>query len=99
MRPPRPAGNRLNTSANAKVCARRIVAAEIAAWEVAMHMPPVRVRVEAASREEAQTAALSLPPEDFAEALIRRLQHTRPKAGDIIGTHQFSRARPERVRA
>lgn len=84
---------------NARACARRIVVAETIVWDVAMHMPPVRVKVEADSREEAQTAALSLSPEDFAEGLIRRLQYTRPKAGDIIGTHQLSRARPERVRA
>lgn len=45
------------------------------------------------------SAKLSLPPEDFAEGLIRRLQYTRPEPGDIIGTHQFSRARPERSRA
>ncbi len=81
----------------AKACARRIVA-EIGTWEVAIHMPPVRVRVEAALREEAQAIALSLPPEDFAEGLIRRLQHTRPKLGDIIGTHQFSRV-PEGIHA
>ena len=99
MRPLRLAGNRPNTSANAKACARRIVAAGTAVWEVAMHMPTVRVKVEAMSRDDAQATALSLPPEAFAEGLIRRLQHTRPKAGDIIGTHQFSRARPERVRA
>ncbi len=92
MRPSQPARN-------AKACARRIVAAEIANWEVAMHMPPVRVRVEAASREEAQAAALSLSPEEFAEGLIRRLQYTRPKAGDIIGTHQLSRERPAESRA
>ncbi len=81
---------------NAEACARRIVAIETVVWEVAMYMPPVRVKVSAASREEAQAAALSLTPEDFAEALIRRLQHTRPKAGDIIGTHQVSRVTPER---
>jgi len=84
---------------NAEACARRIVAGEAPIWEVAMHMPPVRVRVEATSREEAQTAALSLTPEDFAEGLVRRLQYTKPKAGDIIGTHQLSLARPERNRA
>lgn len=79
---------------NAKSCARRIVAAEVAVWEVAMHMPPVRVRVEAASREQAQTVAMSLAPDDFAEALVRRLQYTRPRAGDIIGTHRISLERP-----
>jgi len=77
---------------NAKACARRIVAGESLVWEVAMHMPPVRVKVDGASREDAQMAALSLTPEDFAEGLIKRLQRTRPKVGDIIGTHQLSRS-------
>ena len=78
--------------ANAKACAFRIVAAETV-WEVALYMPPVRVRVNAASREEARTTALSLTPDDFAEALVMRLQYTRPKAGDIIGTHPVTRER------
>ena len=77
---------------NAKACAIRIVAAETV-WEVALHMPPVRVRVNAVSREEARTTALSLTPDDFAEALIMRLQYTKPKAGDIIGTHPVIRER------
>jgi hypothetical protein len=77
---------------NAKTCAARIVASS-PVWEVAMHMPTVRVRVEATSRDEAHAAALSLTPEDFAEALIRRLQYTKPKAGDIIGTHPVGRDR------
>jgi len=54
-------------------------------------MPTVRVRVEADSKEAAREAALSLVPQDYAEALVRRLQYTRPKPGDVVGVHPIGR--------
>ncbi len=70
MRPLRLAGNgRPNTPANAKPRRRSRPRLCGGHMQVAMHVPPVRVEVEAASRE---AVALSLSPEGFAEGFIRR---------------------------
>jgi len=72
--------------------AARIVAETTPVWDVAIILPTVRVRVEAPTREQAKESALALVPEDYAEALIRRLQYTRPKPGDVIGIQRPQRA-------
>lgn len=58
-------------------------------WEVALYLPPIRVRVTAESEDDACRAATSLAPDAYAEALVRRLQFTRPRPGDVIGAHPF----------